>query len=286
MIEKFPIPLKLNDVLYHSCDIEPPTPGVIADTKKVADTGDRFNSTLVFLAGCVKSIISDTSEISEKIQIKSALRKLSFRSAEVISIKSILLVHNDDAIEGVYICPRCGQRIIAQKIEENGEIISDTLDHISDIDTTYMQDYDDGFTIQLSEPVFIMNLKTGEPMIDMKTNRTIGMSSIKMDYPTLGNCIDAQTRQGGSDEMRLQYRIYVEAITEIDSIEIDRSFKDKYGMMLFEKIPNINDIGEITKRIHEYGISGKVKKICTSCGKEWMARVNTSNFFEFAPPIM
>jgi len=286
MIEKFPIPLKLNDVLYHSCDIEPPTPGVIADTKKVADTADRFNSTLVFLAGCVKSIISDTSEISEKIQIKSALRRLSFRSAEVIAIKSILLVHNDDAIEGVYPCTRCGHRVIAQKIEENGEIISDTLDHISDIDIMYAQECDNEFTIQLSEPVYIMNLKTGEPMVDMKTNRTVGMSTIKISHPTLGHCIDAQTRQGNSDEMRLQYRIYVEAITEVDGIEIDRSFKDKYGMMLFEKIPNINDIGEITRRVHEYGISGKVKKICPSCGKEWMARVNTSSFFDLGPPIM
>ena len=286
MIEKFSIPLKLNDVIYHSCDVESPTAGVLADTKKTADTGDRFNSTLVYLTGCVKSIISDTAEISERIQVKSALRRLPYRSAEVIALKSILMIHDDDGIEGVYSCPRCNQRVISQIVSENGETISDTRDFIRNLDIEYMQDYEEGFDIQLSEPTFILNLKTGEAVVDMKSNRPVGMSTLKINHPTLAHCIEAQTKQGISDEMRLQYRIYVEAISEFDGMEIDRPYRDKYGMMLFEKIPNINDIGEITKRVHEYGISNKVKKICPSCGKEWMARVNTSNFFEYAPPIM
>jgi hypothetical protein len=286
MIEKFPIPLKINDVLYHSCDIDAPTPGVLADTKKVADTGDRFNSTLVFLAGCIKSIVSETAEISERIQLKSALRKLPFRSGEVIALKSILQVHDDDGIEGIYPCPRCNHRVVSQIVSENGETISDTRDFIRNLDIEYMQDYEETFDIQLTKPTYIINGKTGEPMVDMKTNLQIGMSALKMKHPTLGHCIEAQAKQGSSDDMRLQYRIYVEAITEIDGMEIDRPYRDKYGMMLFEKIPDIKDIGEISKRVHTYGIASKVKKICPSCGKEWMARVNTSNFFEFAPPIM
>ena len=90
MIEKFPIPFQINGTVYHSCDIESPTAGVLADTKKNADTGDKFSPTLIFLAGCIKSIISDCSEINDRLQVKSAIRHMPYRTAEVLSLKAIL----------------------------------------------------------------------------------------------------------------------------------------------------------------------------------------------------
>lgn len=286
MIERFPIPININGTIYHSCDIEPPTPGIFADTKKVADTGDSFSSILIFLSGCVKSIISEDNEITDRIQIKSALRKLPFRSAEVIALKSIFKMHSDDGIEGMYKCPRCGNRVISQIVEENGEIISDTRDFVSNLDIIYMDEYVESIEVQLKESSCVINMKTNEVMIDSNTQRLVSMSSIEMRYPTIGDCIEAQTKQGQSDSMRLQYRIYVESITKIDGFEINKQFKEKYGMILFEKIPDLNDIGIISKKVHEYGIDNKVKKLCPECGKEWMAVVNTSNFFVSAPPII
>jgi hypothetical protein len=286
MIKKFPIPLKLNGKIYHSADIVAPSSGVLADTKKVADSGDRFNATLTFLTGCVESIISDDSEISEKIQVKSALRHMPFRTAEVLALKAILQIHSDDGIEGLYICPRCQHKVIAQVVEENGEVILDTRDFINNLDIAYMDDYSGEFEIQFTEPVVVINALTKEVLMDYKSQRPIGMNKMKMIHPTMANCIEAQAKQGGNDEMRLQYRIYVEAITELDGIPIDKQFKEKYGMMLFEKIKNINDIGDIAKKVHEFGIDRHVKKVCPNCAKEWKAVVNTSNFFESAPLAM
>lgn len=286
MIEKFPVPLKIDNTVYHSCDVEAPTAGVLADTRKAADTGDRFNATLIFLTGCIKSIIADGNEITDRLAIKSALRRLPYRSAEVIALKAILQVHDNDGIEGIYPCPRCHYQVISQIVEENGEVISDTRDFISNINIEYMQEYGEGFTINLSDTVYIQNMKTEEPFIDPKTQQAVSMSSITMRHPTLGDCIEAYLKQGGTDEMRLQYRIYVEAITEIDGMPVDRSWKEKYGMMLFEKIKSIKDIGIIAQKANEYGIARKVKKNCPKCGKEWQAEVNTSNFFESAPLLM
>jgi hypothetical protein len=286
MIEKFPIPFKIDDTLYHSCDVDAPNAGVLADTRKAADVGDRFNSTLVFLTGCVKSIISDDTVITDRQAIKSALRRVSYRSAEVIALKAILQVHDDDGIEGVYPCPRCGYHVISQIVEENGEVISDTRDFIGNLDIEYMTDYVDGFGIVLSEPVYLINMKTNEPMLDLKTQQQVSMSSMKLRHPTLGDCIEAQAKQGTSDEMRLQFRIYVEAMIEIDGQPADKQFKEKYGMMLFERIKDVNDLGKISKEVHKYGIARRVDKHCPQCGKDWKAGVNTSNFFESAPTLM
>lgn len=286
MIEKLPIPIQLNGKIYSSVDIDAPTAGVLADTKKVADSGDRFTATLTFLTGCVSAIIGDENEISEKIQIKSALRQIPYRSAEVLALKSILQIHSDDGIEGLYICPRCQNKVIAQVVEENGEIIMDTRDFIGNLDIAYMTDYVSNFEINFSEPVVVINALTKEVVLDYKTQRPVGMNKVTMNHPTLAHCIEAQAKQGGADEMRLQYRIYVEAISEIDGMPVEKQFKEKYGMMLFEKIKNINDIGDIAKKVHEYGIDRHVKKVCPNCAKEWKAVVNTSNFFESAPLAM
>lgn len=286
MIEKFPIPFQINGTVYHSCDIEQPTAGVLADTKKNADTGDKFSPTLIFLTGCIKSIISDSSEITDRIQIKSATRHMPYRTAEVLSLKAILMIHDDDGIEGMYPCPRCNYKVISQIIKENDEIISDTRDFISNLDIDYMEDFQEEFEIILTEPTAMVNTKTNEVILDMKTQRPVIMNSFTLTHPTLGHCIEAQTKQGGTDEMRLQYRIYVEAIKKIDGYEIDKSFKEKYVMTLFEKIPNINDIGKIAKEVNKYGIERRVNKLCPSCGKEYKAVLNTSNFFDSTPLVI
>ena len=286
MIEKFPIPFQINGTVYHSCDIESPTAGVLADTKKNADTGDKFSPTLIFLAGCIKSIISDCSEINDRLQIKSAIRHMPYRTAEVLSLKAILKIHDDDGIEGVYPCPRCNHKVISQLLKENDETISDTRDFISNLDIEYMEEFEEEFEIVLTEPPAMINSKTNEVILDVKTGRAVMMNSFSLVHPTIGHCIEAQTKQGATDEMRLQYRIYVEAIKKIDGYEVDKSFREKYVMTLFEKIPNINDIGKIAKKVNQYGIERRVNKICPSCGKEYKAVLNTSNFFESAPLVM
>lgn len=257
--------------LHADIEIKKPSGAVIADTQKIVKTGDLFSAIKTFISGCVVGI----GDISDKQQIKNLVGQMPYRSAETVALKIMAEYYpDDDGIEGVYRCPRCGDKIIAELKEQDGMKI-DTRDFISMLPIGYMETPEYTIDIELSEPVILRNTLNGEIILTV--------NSFAMQYPTIENCINAYNKQGLDDDVRLQYVMYAEAIKSINGQPVDQRWINSYGLPLFEGMKDVrSDIGTITEKIRQYGIQTTVPKKCRSCGKEWRASVNTANFFASA----
>jgi hypothetical protein len=268
---KYPVPILNNNNEYTGCDIRKPSPGLIADVKKMAETGDKFSSTQVFIEGITTSIYKGGQAITDRLSIKSILKNTPYRTAEYILIKSMLLLDPSDYIEGYYQCPRCGQTITCELKEENDQMIFDTRDRISDLSLKCLEKYED-IKIDLSDPVEIMQ---GEEQVE-------SVGSFVMGHPTLKDCITAYQRVGDKDDLRLQFAIYTEALKKINNTNIDSKWKNRNGKYLFDNLKNFKkDFVNITNKVNEYGLDKRLEKTCKNCGKVFKAVVNTSNFFDF-----
>lgn len=266
-----PIPIFRDGNFYEKVSIIKPKMGVLADTRKVADGGDFYSAMSTFLSGCIESIEkSDGTIIQDRVSIKSLVRNIPYRSAELLSIKIITEVDKDDGIEGIYICPMCGNKVYAQIIENNGEVEIDTRDFIKNLPVISMLDFVPTFSHEFSSPVEVKD-SAGE-IIE-------SVVAIEMFYPTIAHCISAFAKYGLSDEVRFQLGVYVEAIKKVNGHEIDARWKNMIGIMLFENIDDTSEIKKITNEVNRYGMTRSVKKICNKCGKTWMQNVSTSNFF-------
>lgn len=277
---KLPIPAFHGETFYDSCEITKPTPGILADVSKIAET-DPFSATHRLLTGCVTSVRSeDGVDVTERGPLSALLRQLPYRSAEYVSISIMTLLDPDDGIEGVYRCPRCGRSQKSEKmVDELGEILYDTRDFVSSLDFFAMpQPYENKFRHDFAEPFELKNIDTGE-IIDE-------VYCIEMKHPTLANCIQAQQKNGNLDGVRFEWATYVEAIESVNDQVASNQWKNRYGMLLFERMTSPEkDLVAINKKVNEYGLSRRVKKVCKNpdCGKVWFPVVNTSNFFDYAP---
>jgi hypothetical protein len=216
MLVKLPIPILSNNINYVKVEIRKPSPGIIADTKKSADSGDKFSAICTFIEGVITKISSVDVDVEDRIAVKSLIKNMPYRSAELVMIKAMLLLDANDFIEGVYSCPRCGKQIICECKEENGETIFDTRDRISELEIRYT-DVNKNFRFELSAPVDIMNGETLEERI----------STMEMTHPTMKDCISAYQKIGDTDEIRLQFAIFVESIKKVNEIEIDSKWRNR-----------------------------------------------------------
>lgn len=273
MIVKLPIPIKVNNEQYGSVMIRKPSPEVIANTDRAAREKDRYSAIKVFLDGSVEEIHKDDGQIiNDKISIKRLLHDLPYRSAELLSIKIMLYLDNNDYIEGVYYCPLCNTKIICTLKEEDGMVIYDTRDRIEDLKITYA-DSNDNIYFELSEPV----------EIQLSENETDLVCDMELSHATLSNCISAISNNGGKADGFLQFYIFTESLKRINGIDVDAKWKRRNGVYLFKNLKDIKtDLIGLSNKISEYGIETKVTKQCHNCGKEFRATVNTSNFFDFA----
>jgi ribosomal protein S27AE len=272
---RFAVPVFFNDTIYTHAEIIKPTGAVLADTRKVSDSGDFFSINRVFCIGCIESITTSAGQIiTDKIAIKSIVSKMPNKTAEQIALAIIQLYYaEDDGVEGVYPCPRCNNPVIAELKDIDG-LKLDTRDFISQLEIRY---YEGNGIIehQMAVPVSIKNTATGE-VIEQITSFT-------MRFPTIEDGINAFQRYGTQDLIRLQFAMFVQAITHVNGEPVKSSWKSTVGMMFFEGIKDVKkDIEPVVNEINSYGVIPNVRKICPKCGKEWDAIINTSNFFDSA----
>lgn len=270
---KLPIAIKKNNEVYPELSIITPSPAVVADTKRIVDVKNDFYTAMhVFLSGCVECVYDTYGNvISDKILIKNIIRNIPFKSADYTSIQIMLLLDSNDGIEGIYPCPICHNKIIAQEIKDaEGNIEIDTRDFIGMLHVKYCENYNETIIYEFTEPIEIKRI--GGEILE-KIDR------IELEFPTLANCINAMAKQNQDDAMRFQFAIYVDAITKINDREIDNRWKNMYGSLMFQSMKNYNDLKNLIREVDRYGIDPKVRKICTNCGKEFIVNVSTSNFF-------
>jgi len=274
---KLPIPIYFNnEVFSDSIEIKKPNAGCIADTKKIADTGDQYGAIAFFIASCIEGIITKNDLVTDKGIIKNAVRNMSYRSAEYVFTQIMLLRHSDDGVEGVYYCPRCKTQIVCEARKENGEIVHDTRDFIKQLQTTFA----DGLvniSYSFVEPIEIK-------ATDGRVLETI--ESFVMRHPTLADAITATKKVDKNDELRQQFQIYVESLVEINGQDVDNKWKNNYGLLMFERADIDTDIVEISREVNKYGMDKRVEKHCPKCEKVWRQIINTSNFFDLEVPHM
>ena len=273
MSYKLPVPIFVGGRKYTECEYLPPTGGVLANVSKVGRSRDYFSALRTFLIGCIKLFMdADGNIVEDSIQLKSLISKMPTRTAD--SLSSIILVENndgEDSIEGIYSCPRCGTKIIAEEKVLDGMTI-DTCDHVSDLKTGYYEGETDEISVELSKPVIFYNENNKEVLREI--------NSFKMRFPTLEDGINAFMKYGGKDEVRLQFQMFVNALISVDDEPVDTKWKNSWGMMMFENIKSVKkDLGQITGVIKQYGLNPEVEKHCTDCEKDFMVTVNTTSFF-------
>ena len=269
---KLPIPVITNSgEIFDEVEILKPKSSVIADTKKVIDSGEVFQAIKVFLGGCIESVSNDEKSITDKINIKGMVNLIPYRSAEVILYKILVLYDPEkDAVEGVYTCPRCGYKVITE-IVQTEDLEVDTRDYISSLDILYMERYEN-IIIELSDPVIIKN-KISDEVID-------SINIIELRHPTLADCMVAEKKYGDSDSVRMQFAMYTEALLKINGKEIDKKYKNTNGVFIFENIKAVKeDLGILNDQISQYGLDPFLIKKCKNCRKEFKVPINMSNFF-------
>lgn len=263
---KLPIPLQYGKDKFLEVDLIKPSGQTIGDTEKIIRQGNIYSAILRFVTGSIERIIGEKI-VDNQNEIRTICRNLKYKSAEYIYIQSLLSIFNgEDYVEGVYECPRCNEKIIAEKTDD-----LDTRDKISDLEVNYLEE-EDYFEIELSEELQIKSKE--EILYDIKT--------IGFRHPTIDDYIQAFAKHTDRDRIQLQYEVFAKCIESINGNVMDSSFKGTWGTYIFNKYRNIGDINKITKEFTKYGYQTKVVKKCMYCGKEWKENLNTSNFFASA----
>ena len=256
---KLPKAIFSNDKIYTDIEIKKPKGKVLADVQETASTVDIYSAMYQFILGCTVSVSGDET-IDDQAKLKELIKAMPYRSAELVAIKILLLVDPEDYIEGIYQCPRCGKKIIAELKED-----SDTRDRISDLAIVIEETPENTITYQLESPIIITNVKDGSVIVEV--------DSIELRMPTLGDCMLTAKQSAATGGFRFQIVLYKNCL-----LGVDAKFRAEWGVYLFEQM-STGDLKGIYEPIKKYGLQSTVEKRCYECGKVWEASVNTTNFF-------
>jgi hypothetical protein len=97
----------------------------------------------------------------------------------------------------------------------------------------------------------------------------------------MGDCIRAAGAVGGSDDTRLQYAIWAEAITAVNGTEIDQKWRATWGTQVFERM-DLADVKAVAKAMGAWSVDSTVPAVCPKCGKQYRQGVPTGSFFASA----
>ena len=206
---------------------------------------NRVNALFHFYSGGLVSI----EDLSREEALQKS-RTMPFKNLEYASIQLLLLMNDDDGVDGYYECPRCQTPLICS--EENGN-----LDHINDLDCEFL-DNGDLITIELEEPI-----ETSKETV----------SSISFCYPTV------KTLMNNANAQNFSLRVMANSVKQINGSEegVTGGIITTLGDM-----KNVKDIRNISDVLSKGGYDFNLKKICQNCGNEWKVLINTKTFFTFS----
>lgn len=258
-----PYPFQSGARTISSVEMKNPTAGVLADARKAAENGDVYMALLAYVAGSVMSLSdAEGGTIEGKDNVKSALRALPWGLAEWLSFQSMLKLGVPEEVDMEFICPRCK----ASFYRDEDQV------RISELPIAKAQEPPIVF-VEMKDPVVFKDAKTDEPI------ETV--SSLTFRLPTIGDCIRAAGKAGQQDDTRLQFAVWVEAVTEVNRIEIDQKWRGVWGMQTFERMA-IADMRAVAQGIGDWSIDNTVEASCRKCGKQYRAEVPTGSFFASA----
>jgi hypothetical protein len=240
-------PIWFEDKKYLNCEIKRPTPLVISETEKLVSDSSYGQAMLYFVANCITSYADDTGIcVEEKDKIRAITKKMKQKCLEDLAVDIMLKIDNEDGIEGVYYCPRCGDRQIAEKKGDD-----DTRDFISILEVNYLESDRDYFEVQLAESY--KRFDKDELVEDINT--------LGFHYPSIENFITVLSKFGLNNKAKISYGSLVECLETINGKTVDKIYKDRYGMKMFENLPNIKDLVKISSEMSAYGRSSKISNV-------------------------
>jgi len=267
---KLAIPIFDGGKIYNEVEIKKPKTGVIASVYEIADRGNVFRAMVEFVARCIESITSmDGDIIEEPNAIKRLCGSMPYLSAEAIALRVMALINEDDTVEGVYKCPRCGNKVMT----EYDEILDiDTRDRISELEIVCLEeaDYNNRIPVELEESVKITNSNTKEVLEEI--------NSFEIRYPTMKDCIISANNMIEGQEVRVQIKIYINSLITVNGNPVDKKWISTWGAVLFRNTSPV-DLAQIGNKLRSYGLKKTAERTCNKCGKVWNAPINTSNFF-------
>jgi DNA-directed RNA polymerase subunit RPC12/RpoP len=242
-----------------------PTAGTLADARKSAEAGEFYQALLAYDAGSIESLSDlDGEEISDKAEIRTALRSISWSLAEWLAFKSMISLGVSDTIDIEYTCPRCGTSRYRDEDEDQVKVSELPIKESEDIPE---------FTVDLGTPIVFKDKATGEPI------ETV--TSLKFRLATLGDCMKAAGKVGQRDDLRLQFAIWAESLIQANGADIDAKWRVTWCPMLFERM-DIVDARKVGVGFKSWAADNEVSAICLKCGKEYRQEVPTSSFFASA----
>lgn len=260
---KLPYPFFSGQRLLTDIRLRVPTGGTLADARKVAGEGNPYQALLVYVAGSVEALEDSQGQETEgRDQLKTVLRACPWGLAEWIAFQSMLLAGASDEVDIPFVCPRCDAhhyreddpiKISSLKIQSLGEVPE--------------------ISVAFASPVEFKDARTGDVV------ETV--SSMKFRLPSIGDCIRAAGIAGVSNDTRLQYAAWAEAIIAVNGTDIDQAWRAAYGSQSFERM-SMPDVRLVAKAMAEWSIDNTVEAYCPSCGKQYRQVIPTGSFFASA----
>jgi len=265
---RLPIPVQVDGKVFTDVKVKEANAGVVADTRREAESGAIYSSLLVWCVGVVEEISSEDETITDLSEIKRIVRMMPFESAYALACYGMAETKGDDSIPGVYECPKCKATVRAEKYEEDGEEIDNT-DHLKLIEYEVCDRPQDGISISLDKPVEIKRRDNGE------VQETI--ESISMDYPTIGQCIRAHQKTP-DDDSKMQFVLYADSVKLVNGQKPNPNWKTSYGDITFSRM-SMRDLSKITDALKKYAIDTRVERVCLKCHNRWKADIDLNGFF-------
>jgi hypothetical protein len=269
--QTLPIPFRYGQRVITKASFDTPELSSIANVRKYAES-NVWKAMKAYIDGSIIALIdSDGEEITGNGEIKKATESMPIQSAEVLSVAIALSYNEDDYVEGLYECPLCKNVV---KAIDDGE--DDTRDRIRNLSIVSCESADEMVHIELKNHIVIK----GKSRADKEEHELV-ITEFSMRHPTIRDGIASMGKYGATDELRQQFAMFTEALVSINGEEVSQAERAQFGMMIFEKMKAGHDTREINRQTTQYGISGRVKKVCR-CGRRFDATIETRSFFAFA----
>jgi hypothetical protein len=251
-----PVPYEHRGVVLRDVVFARPKAGVVAETRRVADTGQSFQALLGFLVAGVAELGGDGEPIADKAAIREAVLDMPFPTINWASIQVLLGIGAKDEIDTYSQCPRC--KTVLQR--EGPDLIRNLEVRYADEPVTA--------TRTLEYPVVITS--GGQPVVEV--------TSVRARCPTLRDCIAAAGRVGYANETRLQFAILAEAVTEVSGEVKDEKWRRTWGATVFERMDTA-DSRALGEALQGWGYPESLERICPKCNRNWEEAIDTSGFF-------
>jgi DNA-directed RNA polymerase subunit RPC12/RpoP len=252
-----PYPFEHRGRTVRSADVKSPTGGVLADAARAAENGNEYKAVHVYVVGSVAALYDgDGSPVDDP---RDALLDAPYFLAEWLAFQSLVKAGASDEVEVPYHCPKCGRDFEG----EAAKVSEMTLRGSAEPPRVL---------VPFGRPVEFKDSKTGE-VLD-------SVSAVTLRLPSLGDCVRCGNK-GISDETRLQYAVWGEAVLEVNGQEVNQTWRGAFGAQTFERA-DLLDVRNVGLALNDWAIDNTVPAKCPKCKKQFRQEVPTGSFFAYA----